>query len=317
MLNNLSEHLKIAAQKIKIQKFVPAIIFFSVLLLVGYSIVKEKDLIINYSWHIKFQYLIISILAYCLELALLFLGWEYILTSLTGFGNWRARIYVFFVSILGKRVPTPVFYLGSRFSMYKSQDISRKTVALSSIIESSLIILAGTLILGVSFPFVTDTLIRGIGIYSLVVGALFLIILMLFPKVFVKLINFFLNIFKRPIITLDINRLDLLKWLFIYVISGILSGISFYFCLLGLVNMAIPFFDIFSISFVYLIVSNILSFFSLGFGIKEVVASELLKPWQPFSVSIILLFVFRLLMIFVEWIIAFIIGKLYPPPAEQ
>lgn len=286
--------------KILIRKRVFLRLFFIFLIiLVIYTIYLERGKLENFPWKLSIDYLILSSFFYCLFLVALFLVWHLMIQKFSGKVLWKLNGKIYFTSSLARRIPTPIWYLGSRFSMYPSQLVSREIIFTSSVLEIVIFLLIGIFyfcLFFAKYSFAINPLWIALSVF---LGA-FLIIFLTFPNILLSSINRVLVRLKRQSIDIVLDRGDILAWSAIYFIAWLLNAGSFFFLVNGIMVSSISFFDLSASATLYLLLAYVSMFLTAGFGLKELATSWVLTQWMPFSIGIAITLVFRILMILIE-----------------
>ncbi len=106
-----------------------------------------------YTWHFRPKWLLFAILAFDLVLLLSALAWHLLMRRLGGHLHLRTNLKYWAYANLAKRLPTPVWYIGSRAVMYEAQGVSKTTTSLVSGLELGLILVSGLVLFLLTLPF--------------------------------------------------------------------------------------------------------------------------------------------------------------------
>lgn len=285
-----------------------------VYLFLGYFVYREWETLKNYQWQLDWAKLIISLLLHLITMFLLFGGWLVIITQLMGVRNWRADFRIYSLSTFARRIPLPIWYLGSRFYLYKREQGSGILALTASSIEIYLLALSGIMSYNILMPWYTYTQEWPWEIF-LVINGVLILVLAINPNVIINLINYILRKIKRPIILSSISRRNLIICLVLYIIAWFIDGFSAYFALAALIPTPMSPVNIVGIFTIVNLISMIFLVLPAGFGFKEITLAALLHSWIPLSAALIFSFLYRFLQILSEtlWVL---LSQLLSKPLE-
>jgi len=188
------------------------------------------------------------------------------------------------IATLPKYAPGKVWGIIGKVYVAKKENISEHNCIITISLETILYLLGGIIL----FLITAASLLKGripYLYYLLVIPICFIII---YPPILIRITNFFLKIFKRPIIDFIPTYTQILVLLLLYTLSWILQGIGVFF----LINSFYP------ISIKSLLVipgmhafSWVVGFLSIitpaGLGVKEGIFSYFLTTVLPSGVSVL------------------------------
>lgn len=281
-----------------LSKKIGIIIPFIVFLFLIFSVFNEWDRLKEFPWSINPLWIISSLIAYTIQLLIMFYIWHLIMINITGQGNLILNIKAFFYSSLAKRIPTVVPYLGVRYHIYKTKSPSESSSAIfGSLLEVFVLIISGGIFISFcGLVFNTAVLLyRYTWIVSMIIG-----IFILYPKGFTSFFNYFRKRSGRETIFTLISP----KLLFLLVgeslITYAINAIAIFCLINGISEQYTPIQDTIIASSVYYLLTYVTMYLVGGFGIKEMVFGLMLRDYLIFPAGVIIAFVIRLMMIFVE-----------------
>lgn len=279
-------------------------IFIASAILLG-LVYKERATLFEYQWQFHVDFLFLFTIFHILAMLVQTMAWHFLMTRLTGVRRFWLDFKVYTISLVSRRIPGPIWYIGSKFVLYPSDLVSSTNLIVASGLEFGLIGIAGVICYILFFPFYSYTynwpweIFLGIGILSL-------IILILKPGMVVEFTNWLLKRLHRDPILVSITRLDMGVWLLFYVLTWSLDGASFYFWIRAVVSTPVDFFNVLGISTISNLVSYIAQFLPSGFALKEITMGSMLSLWIPVSIGVVLAIGYRIGMILIEIALALV-----------
>jgi uncharacterized membrane protein YbhN (UPF0104 family) len=303
-LDWLKQQLLRLARKSGKSKWGTVIVAFGVFVFLGLSLWHDWDTIRAFHWRLDWGYLAIQAILHTLAMGTMFLAWHYTMRRLLNIGQWRTNFRVFSLSMLARRVPIPIWYVGSRVYLYREQQTSATIVLAATALETALIAVSGVVCYVILLPWYSYTqhwawwiLVALTGIFSLV--------LLLRPGSLIDLTNLALRLLKRPSIPVTITRRDLLLWTSLYLATWFLDGLGLYYTVAAFMAAPPPVTSIIGVSTVSALVA--LATMALPtFLLKEITTGALLSIWMPVSAGMVISILYRLLQTLVETIWAFV-----------
>lgn len=292
-----------------------SLVIFSlgILIFIGITIVQNWKNITAFPWQCKWANLGAGALTHLLALGTLFLSWHQIMRRLGGSDNWRKDFEVYSLSVLARRIPTPVWYVGGRLYLYREYKVSSAIVLSATALEIVLIALSGVacylLLLPLYKHISAQILPWEIGYVCLLI---LISVLGFNPNFLIDISNRALRLLGRPQMSASVTRMDLTIWEAIYLGTWLLDGLSLYLIVSAFVPKSLPVPDIVGVSTISALVGLATLALPAGFWLKELTISALLSTWMPLSVGIVVAICYRLTHILLEilWALAgFWIGR--------
>jgi hypothetical protein len=267
-------------------------------IVLGRAVYREWDTLKTFRWQLNIGYLLLASVFHSLALAATFVAWHLMLRRLGRFGDIRTNAHIYYVSTLAKRVPTAVWYIGGRFTMYQRENVPRSAVLNAIALESLLIGGAGVLIYLVLQPFYEYSSPDVAWIVVAVTGVAALVFLIQ-PRFLLDLTNIVLRRFNRNPIQAKLSRADLLLWTGIYLAPTPLAGVSLYFLIQGITTgIEVDLVSLIGVATLSMLVGQASMLLPAGFGLKELTMAALLATWMPLSVGVVVAIGFRMLSTF-------------------
>jgi len=270
----------------------------------GWMVYKERAILFGYPWKLRMEYVLLFALFHTLAMISQGMPWHLAMTRLTGVRRARLDFEIYTVSLVSRRIPSPIWYIGSRYALYPPELVSPQIVTVVTGLELGLIGAAGVICYALFLPFYSFSY-NWPWPAALASGAALILALVLRPGIFIDLTNFLLKRLKRSPVQARLGRGDLLVWLFFYVLTWVLDGLSLYFWVTALIPAPPAASDVIGVSTIAALVSYLAQFLPAGFALKEISMSAILGIWIPVSVGVALAVGYRLAMIVVELLLAF------------
>jgi len=289
--------------------------FLSLLLgVIAYQVLRDWQKIRDYPWRLNWANILEAFFLYTISLALTALVWALIMRGLSGTGSLFTHLRLYCLSNPARRLPTPVWYIGVRAVAYQELEVPRTITVTASIIEMVVTNLGAltTALVTLSFGLFAQKLPR-IG-WALVV--LFpLAVLMLKPALLIDLVNLGLRKLKRTKIVAQIRRVDMLRWVGIFVLIFLNGGVLLYIAVSTIYplppRMLPAMINAFSISWLASWLGQML-FFLPNTAIRQVTLAYLLSFYMPWPVAIASTLLLRIAVIMFEMFWALIFARLKP-----
>ncbi len=300
----LKQQLSRPARKSGKSKWGTVIVTFGVFVFLGLSLRHDWDTIRAFHWQLNWGYLVIQAILHTLAMGTMFIAWHYTMRRLLNRGQWRTNFRIFSVSMLARRVPIPIWYVGSRVYLYRERQTSTTIVLTATALETALIAVSGVMWYVMLLPWYSYTqhwawwiLLALTGVFSLV--------LLLRPGLLIDLTNLALRLLKRPSIPVTITRRDLLLWGLLYLVTWFLDGLGLYYTVAAFMASPPPVTSVIGVSTVSALVA--LATMALPtFLLKEITTGALLSVWMPVSAGVVISILYRLLQTIVETLWAFV-----------
>lgn len=274
----------------------------TILLVTGllvFSIRKDWRTILTYPWQLRLDNVVIMMVLHSLALGAMFLAWRFTMHRLSVHRSWRLDFRIFSLSMLARRVPIPIWYVGSRLYLYQEEKVSKIAVLAATAFETFLVGLGGLICYVLLLPWYSYS--QGwpwqipFGLILVVSAAL-----LAYPGLLVDLMNLVLRWRKRLPIESSVTRKDLALWLLLYLATWFIDGLGLFFTVRAFIPLQIPAASLIGVSTVTALVGMATMALPSGFGLKEITMGALLSAWMPLSAGVILSVVYRLLQTLTE-----------------
>jgi len=237
--------------------------------------------------HFNIPILIASFFFLWTHFLLSVLGWKLILDKLDVSLPFLKGIKIMFYSQLGKYLPGKIWTFTGRMYFCQKVGIPNSKTFISMVLELALTVLSGILIFLISL-LLGSRFKMDINPFLLVTVAV-VILMIIHPKILVRLINFFLRWLKKEQIKIDLNFSQIFVLTAYYCIIWFCFGIAFYF-LINSVTFIIPSkIPILTGSFAISSTIGVMALFApAGLGVREGILAVLLNNFFPISLAILL-----------------------------
>ncbi|MFC1852706.1 hypothetical protein ACFL27_21105 [candidate division CSSED10-310 bacterium] len=277
------------------------ILFFVVMIGVGWYIWRNVDQINRFSFHFSWLYLSLSYLTTILAYLVLFTIWLYVSAS---FGL-KAPVLIaakaWFLSHLGKYVPGKITMLLLRVDTY--QGYSKHVVVVSTFVEYFSILAANFLLILIALAFPREHLPDYFRWFA-GLGLLFFLCL-LWPPFLQRLIVWSFRLLKHKQMLTVPPYHRILRYICSYIVVGLLQGFTFFFCLCAYSPLDASYYlTITGIYFSVTIVGQFAVFTPSGLGVREGLLFIALSFLIPKPVVIVTTLTVRLIYITSELLLA-------------
>jgi len=199
----------------------------------------------------------------------------------------------FFLSQLGKYIPGKVGLVLVRMDAYRGY--SKKKIAVATGFEMIIALAAACILILVGLISAAEFL-PGHAVYG-AVAMLAVLLVLLYPPFFLKLVNFGFKLIKREPIEESPSFRTTIKFILAFMLVGLLQGMGLFFALKSL--SPVPFEYYMTITAVYYAagIVGLISFFApAGIGVREGILMLVLPLFIPEPVVIVGAILIRLLM---------------------
>ena len=236
----------------------------------------------NISWH----YSVVSFIFFVLHTILVFYAWHYSLNMLGVSVIARKTSAIFISSLLTKYLPGGFWHIGSRLLAMTTIGSDPIKVSISLLLEqASAVVICG--FISLIFMFTADPafnyiseIMKTTSIFtvSLIASILIIILLILFPPIFKRLLNKILILFKKQSLHTTISSNKLVVLYLIHALSLLIFVYGYYFVTLMYFNQS-PFSFVFLASAVLIatFVGFITPLVPGGIGVREVTLAAILS----------------------------------------
>jgi len=243
--------------------------------------------------HLNIVLLITSIFFLWVHFLSSVLGWKLILDKLDVSLPFLKGIKIMFYSQLGKYLPGKIWTFVGRMHFCQKVGIPNSKTFISMVLELALTVLSGILIFLISL-LLGSRFKMDINPFLLVTVAV-LILMIIHPKILVRLINFFLRWLKKEQIKIDLNFSQIFVLTAYYCIIWFCFGIAFYFLINSVTFITPSKIPIITGSFaISSTIGAVALFAPAGLGVREGILALLLNNFFPISLAILLSLLSRL-----------------------
>ena len=120
---------------------------------IGMVIYSEQTTFATYHWQIRPIWLLFTLISFALTFFLSAYVWHRLVNRFASPLSFRLNSKYWAYANFAKRIPTPIWYIASRATLYEQQSISKMTISLLSALELVLILISGLLVIGLLLPF--------------------------------------------------------------------------------------------------------------------------------------------------------------------
>jgi hypothetical protein len=265
----------------------------------GLAVARDWETVVRFPWQFEWSYVAVFAVLHSLALGSLFLPWHQMIRRLTGRRDWRCDFRIYSLSVLARRIPTPLWYVGGRIYLYHERNVSTAIVLSASGLEAVLIGLSGIICYVLLLPWYSYTQ-EWPWQVILAVGAAVAIMLVVRPNLLLDLANMGLRLLRRPPVAAAIDRSSLGLWTLTYLATWFLDGLGLYFVVSALLPVPPPLPDVIGVSTIYALVGLAAMILPGGFGLKELAMGAMLSMWIPVSAGIAVSIFYRLAQTFIE-----------------
>ena len=268
------------------------------------NLVKNWQKIPFDSLHFHSLNLIISYVFLFLNFLIFVEGWRNIMIKFGHSISFKNAFWIISSSQIAKYVPGGIWFALGRVYLGKSRNLKEENVALSVVVETGLTFLVGILLFLLSVNFVSQKIFAN---FLYVIPIFFLFLIVLYPSILNRVINFALQILKKPNIKITISYSQILKLSIYFFGLWIAQIIGFYFLINAIYPMPIS--KIFTLSAAYTLswmTGFVVIFAPGGLGVREGMMTLLLSPILPAPLAIAISFIARIWITLFEIVIFFV-----------
>lgn len=268
------------------------------------NLVKNWQKIPFDSLHFHSLNLIISYVFLFLNFLIFVEGWRNIMIKFGHSISFKNAFWIISSSQIAKYVPGGIWFALGRVYLGKSRNLKEENVALSVVVETGLTFLVGILLFLLSVSFVSQKIFAN---FLYVIPIFFLFLIVLYPPILNRVINFALQILKKPNIKITISYSQILKLSIYFFGLWIAQIIGFYFLINAIYPMPIS--KIFTLSAAYTLswmTGFVVIFAPGGLGVREGMMTLLLLPILPAPLAIAISFIARIWITLFEIVIFFV-----------
>jgi hypothetical protein len=298
----LLRNLRAFSQNRLLQKSITTGLSIAVWLFIGYTLVVSWAEAEYYFQRITPQFLIGTILLYFCAFSLNAAGWSWMIQRLSGCSDLNHNLWVYFYSMLVRRLPGSWWYLLSRTQMNQRRGITKRITLIASGYELTLLIVASMIVATISMLLISQP------------SLAFLIGIGLFVAAFLGIHHIFRFIVKISTRThverhSGIHFYELAIWILLYCLSWISSGLALTCLIQAMYVLTIP-------QVVWIVgawalsggISAVMVILPIGGGLRDVSLVALLSSSAllglPLALAVPCAIMMRLLLLFGQCICA-------------
>ena len=279
-----------------ISKAVYALVPIGVIGLMVWLVVQNREMILNFPWHIHVPSLLLAAALHSLALGVTYWVWHLLIKRLSGFSDRWTNLRIYYISTLAKRIPTSIPYISGRLVLYRQVGVSSAVVLNSIVLENLLLGIAGVFVLVIFWNLYTGNLPVYVAYSSAIVALALLAGVALRFDTIRQYGNKFLRRLNLAELTHSPTSRDFIVWTGLYLLPWLFAGGSLYFAIRGVTtSVPITVGNALAISTLSTLVALLNLILPVGLGLKEVSMTALLLPWMPASVAILFSLSYRLL----------------------
>jgi len=194
------------------------------------------------------------------------------------------------LSTIPKYVPGKIWGIIGKVYLARREGISEHTCVITISLETILSILGGVIL----FLITGASVLKGVSYtYYLLIVPFCLVIT--YPRILIAITNFFLKLFKRPLIDFMPTYIQILELLLLYTLSWVLQGVGIYFLIKSFYPLTINrLFLIAGLQAFSWVVGFVSIITPAGLGIKEGVFSYFLTFLMPSGFAILVALIVRI-----------------------
>jgi uncharacterized membrane protein YbhN (UPF0104 family) len=285
----LSPSCKTHFQSKHIKRILSILIISAIFYFMGHHLYRNWEKVSGHNFNLDWYLLSISILLLPAYFFFKTLVWNWILFKMGAAISLRKCCRILFLTQLGKYLPGKVWPVLGRVYMCEKEGVSKREAFTSVLLESIFEIITGALVFFFFVFLVFKKELGGGNMLGILSAVIFLGILILHPRIFYKILNYFLAKLGREEVKETLNYKNSI-WLFIlYTFVLLFEGVSFY-ILVNAIFYVSP--DKFLALTGMLAMAGIMGLISIftpaGLGVREGVLAALLSYYLPLHIAIII-----------------------------
>lgn len=289
-------------------KWLRKFITFTIILIIFYfllsNLIKNWHKIPFNNLHFNFFNLFISFIFLFINFVIFVEAWRKIIYKIGDFISFTDAFWVMSASQTAKYIPGGIWFALGRIHLGKGDKLRAETIGISVIIETGLTFLVGILLFILSIYF---SRYENINNFLYIVPAFIFFIIVLYPPLLNKLINFALVILKRPLVNLRITYFQLLQLSVYFWGLWIAQIIGFYSLINSIYPISISKIPHLAAAYTLSWMSGFIIIFAPGgLGVREGMMSLLLSSYIPSPLAIAISFLSRVWITVFEIVVFFI-----------
>lgn len=220
-LEKIKQHLSNIYSKNK--KFINITIYFlwaMLLVFIVYNAWNSRDQLLPYLRDANFRHIPYVVLFYLLALTLATINWAAIMHAFDGSLSLWTHVRIYLVTMVTRRLPGTVWYIGGRMLLYKQLGTSQLSTASASGVELIVSFVADCLLAAIFLPFGLE-----LSIYWLI--PLITISLIGLTILHPKVLSYFMKKIKRPLLS-PIEWWRVIIWLLLRMALVLTGGVMIF-----------------------------------------------------------------------------------------
>ncbi len=279
----------------KLLNYIKIVFVISVVIFLARFLIKNIEELRALDFRFNYYQLSIAFIFFIIYKFTQGLLWHYITKKNRANIALDKAIISYFYSQLGKFIPGKVFLLGGRLYFYHKEGISNKKTTFCFFIENICTLLGAAFLFLGSLFFIDVPLFREYR--SQAIFLVFLLVIIIHPRLLQAIINVPLKMLKRETVTLDIKYRDILGFVFLFTINWFIVGMGFYILVNSIYPVGAENIFYISGSFGLAVIIGLLSLFApSGIGVREGIMIFALKNIMPQTAAVVVSVVARLWM---------------------
>ena len=285
------------------RRMIWAVLMTAVALAIGYQVVKNWQEISQYPWRLDYIQFLKASLAFSVSLMISVLCWSLILRQLGSSNSFGTNARLYCTTNLARRLPTPIWFLGSRMMAYKEMGVRKGTTLSAMMLEGIVTAFGGLVVAIFSLPFgpYAQVVQQSVGVFPFLIP---IIIFVIRPAWLFAIVNVVLRRVKIQTLEVKLRPLDMLIWSGLFATNWTLGGLLLYY----LVNVVYPIsaslapamINIWSVAGVVTLLGHLTMLLPAGFGVKQLIAAYLLSFYIPWPAAVLVAILSRLSVTLLE-----------------
>jgi uncharacterized membrane protein YbhN (UPF0104 family) len=212
-------------KKTAIRKLIGVLVILVFFYFIGNSLYRNWNTIVEAKLKFNVFFLILSYIFTALTFLLVAYTWKRNLAILNENIGFVTALKINALATLPKYAPGKVWGIAGKVYLAKKEGISEHNCIITISLETILYLLGGLIL----FIITASSVLNGRVSYNLYLLIIPICLFIIYPRIIIGITNFFLRIFKRPIIDFMPSYFQILVLLLLYTLSWVLMGIGFSF----------------------------------------------------------------------------------------
>ncbi len=296
------------------RRLAAVLLFCGAFVFMGLFVAGDWNSLVSFPWQLRWERLAALVILHLLASTSLFLAWHLMMRRLFGRIEWKGEFRVYSLSILARRIPSPIWYIGGRVYLYQQMSVPAPVVLSATGLEALLIGVGGIVCYVLLLPGYSYSQ-PWLWLPLLIAWVVLVSVLLIRPNLLIEVTNRVLRWVKRPHLQVSIARSDLATWALVYLSTWFLDGLGLYFAVTALVPDPLRVVDVIGVSTVSALVALATLILPGGLGLKELTMGALLSQWIPVSTGLVISIFYRVAQTVIEgaWVlIALWLGRTRP-----